>query len=263
MAAVVTELFKSRTEIVNVSAELVYHVTDAADEDAVKTAVASARPATYAGLILDQTELIEKLTDTSWLVHCRYKAPTPAEAAAPPDPVVSGDSTGGVQHITQSLGTAASYGDPDDDLNGAIGYDGDAIQGCDIVVPVWNFEEKHYIESPNFGNYYALTGKVNSDAFTPDVGGTFPAGSLLFLGVTYTKQESDTYYEVTFRFSYQPNQTGLTVGGIPGVAKLGWQYMWIQYGDDIDGTSGRRTKVPVAVYVENVYNTGAFSGLGL
>jgi len=47
------------------------------------------------------------------------------------------------------------------------------------------------------------------------------------------------------------NATGLTIGSIAGVAKLGWEYIWIKYKDK--PVAGKPTKEPEAVYVDQVY----------
>ena len=41
-----------------------------------------------------------------------------------------------------------------------------------------------------------------------------------------------------------------TVGSISGIAKHGWDYLWVQYGEDVDSSAKIRIKKPVAAYVE-------------
>jgi len=46
-------------------------------------------------------------------------------------------------------------------------------------------------------------------------------------------------------------------------SKKGWEYLWVRYADAEDATPKAIVKVPVAVYIEKVYEEGDFSGLGI
>jgi len=48
----------------------------------------------------------------------------------------------------------------------------------------------------------------------------------------------------------QPDVTGLSVGNIVGIAKKGWEYLWVRYQDAEDAAAKALVKKPVAVYVE-------------
>jgi hypothetical protein len=261
MPAVVEELFKGRTEVMGAkpSAEMPYIVRGAANEAEVRSAAWANTPASYEGLIRKAIEIAERINETDWRIAVRYEAPEPQEQEEP-EPVTAFDSTGGTQHITQSLATVGRYGPAaSEQLGGAIGYDGENVAGVDITVPVWNWTETHYLDDDDvdMNAYYALTGMVNSDVFRG-----YQPGELLFLGATGQKR-GDAKWEVTFKFAASPNCTNITVGDITGISKKGWEYMWVQYGDDVDTTAKVRIKKPVAVYVEKVYDSGAFSSLGI
>ena len=60
-----------------------------------------------------------------------------------------------------------------------------------------------------------------------------------------------------------PNRTGITVGDITGIAKKGWEYLWVRYEDAEDSTAKTLVKRPVAAYVEKVYESGDFAALGI
>jgi hypothetical protein len=47
------------------------------------------------------------------------------------------------------------------------------------------------------------------------------------------------------------------------VPKKGWEYVWVDYRDKPDTTANRMVKLAHAVYVEQVYNSGNFAGLGI
>ncbi|MBC7077795.1 MAG: hypothetical protein H5T92_05745 [Synergistales bacterium] len=83
---------------------------------------------------------------------------------------------------------------------------------------------------------------------------------MLFLGASGSKRGEEDW-EITFRFAASPNATGLTVGEITGIAKKGWEYLWVRYADDVDDDAKVLVKRPIAVYVEQVYQYGDFSQL--
>jgi len=261
VAATIEELFQGRSEVFGArsSAEVPYLVRGAADEAEVRALAYAQTPGSYVGMLRKAVEIGERVNADSWRVTVRYETPEVQEQEAP-EPVVAFDSTGGTQHVTQSLATAGAYGPAASDLlGGAIGYDGEHVAGVDISVPVWNWSETHYLSDAHLyqAAYYYLTGRVNSDVFRG-----YQPGEVLFLGATGQKR-GDEKWEVTFKFAASPNRSGIQVGEIGGIAKKGWEYLWVQYGDDVDELACVRIKKPVAVYVEQVYEEGAFSALGI
>jgi hypothetical protein len=176
------------------------------------------------------------------------------------------DTGGGTQHITQAKAHVASYpkaGETAPDLGGAIGVTQDSVEGCDITVPVYNFSETHYLAKEAVtdaykATLYSLTGKVNAGAFKG-----FAAGEVLFLGASGSQRQGDDAWEITFRFAASPNVTGITIGGITGISKKGWEYLWVQYEDAEDSGAKTVVKKPKCVFVERVYDEGNFGGLGI
>ena len=170
------------------------------------------------------------------------------------------DTGGGNQHITQSISTTNSY-PVGAEGGGAINSDGATrVEGVDIIVPVYNFSETHYLANATVTSAYKeilfnLTGRVNNASFR-----NFDAGEVLFLGASGSQRGVEDW-EITFKFAASPNRTGLTVGSITDIVKKGWDYMWVQYQPSA-GTS-RLLSVPVAVHVEKVYEDGDFSTLGI
>jgi hypothetical protein len=57
--------------------------------------------------------------------------------------------------------------------------------------------------------------------------------------------------------------TGLAVGPITGIAKKGWEYLWVRYADVEDTGAKMLVKRPIAAYVEQVYEYANFAGLGI
>ena len=105
-----------------------------------------------------------------------------------------------------------------------------------------------------------LTGAVNSAAFRG-----FSPGEVLFMGASGARRgtDPDDRWEITYKFAASPNQSGMSVGGISGIQKRGWDYLWVQYGEDVDAAASVLIKKPIAVYVEQVYPFASFAGLGI
>ena len=86
---------------------------------------------------------------------------------------------------------------------------------------------------------------------------------MLLLGVDGAKRAGQDDWELTFSFAASPNRTGITVGGITGIAKKGWEYMWVRYSYDKDDTAKELLQKPVGVYIEKIYREGNFGALGI
>ena len=269
MPITVTEKFESRRSTTgdNPSAELGYTVRGTEDDLAARTAVEAASPATYDNLPR-QAVAVEPVGPDHWDATVRY---APNQQSSPPQTGESAfnfDTGGGTQHITQSrqtVGTYAASGTTAPNFQGAIGVTQDSVNGVDITVPVYQFSETHYLPATQVtdqykGTLFSLTGKVNSGSFRG-----FAAGELLFLGATGSRRGTDPQddWEITFRFAASPNVTGLSVGPISGINKKGWEYFWVRYADAEDTGSGAIVKRPIAAYVERVYDSGNFGGLGI
>lgn len=265
--ATLHELFAGRTETMGAKpkAEIAYVVLGAADEAEVRAVSQAGIPAAYQGLPRSSITLDERLNATTWKVRATFE-PAESGQVENPQPVFSFDTGGGTQHITQSLQTVGIYGPQASALlGGAIGFDGQNVAGVDITVPVYQFSEAH-VFSPVFVTpaypvaLMGLTGAVNNAPFRG-----FSAGEVLFLGASGSRRGVgiDDPWEIAFKFAASPNRTGLTIGAINGIQKRGWDYLWVQYGEDIDGAAKALIKKPVAVYVEQVYPFGNFAELGI
>lgn len=191
--------------------------------------------------------------------------------------VLSFDTTGGSEHVTQAWTDSA---DPSayvegyatdgtaPDVKGAINANADSVQGVDITVPSFQFTETwmapaEYLLSgtnPAIKKLYKMTGKVNSSKFR-----IFDEGEVLFLGARLDTSRSQTMISVTFSFAARLNRLNFSVGGISSINKLGWEYMWVEY--ETVSSSGIAIRKPRYVYVAKVYETADFSdattGLGI
>lgn len=186
-------------------------------------------------------------------------------------------TSGGSQHILYSKGTEAKYGafkgvgvtpGVAPDHHNAIGVTGHgAIEGCDIVVPVYEFSETHLVPSSNVGDAYkrtlfTLTGKSNGQSYK----GLDP-GECLFLGAEGERQGRTGDWEISYSHAGSPNVfvkvQGIAWPGPEGIEKRGWNYLWVQYEDFDDTDAKSLAKKPIGAYEERVYDDGRFADLGI
>jgi len=266
MAVVVEERFQSRRSIAgdNPSVELLYVIHGTDDDLEAKIELAAASPATYDGLPRRTIE-VEPIANDIWDGTVHYGEiestfPQTGESA------FSFGTGGGTQHLTQSRQTANAYapaGQTPPDYQGAIGVTDNGVEGVDVVVPVYQFSETHYLAdgvvTPAYkGTLFTLTGRVNAAPFKG-----LAAGECLFLGAAGSKRGVVGDWEISFRFAASPNATGLVVGDITGIAKAGWDYLWVRYAEVEDELAHALVHRPIAAYVERVYDAGDFSLLGI
>ena len=273
MPIVCTEKTDSRQITDTQSAELTYTITGTADEAAAVSALKAVAPSVLHNLKRQPVTVEPVHVDTANPDKCIWTGTVnyaPFEYQEPPetgDSSFAFDTGGGTQHITQSLGTVGSYAASGTAPNfgGAVGVTHDNVEGVDITVPVYNFSETHYLSAAQVttaykGTLFQLTGKVNNGSFRG-----LAAGECLFLGASGSRRGTgpDDDWEITFRFAGSPNRTGISVGPIGGIAKKGWEYLWVRYADTEDTDSNTLVKQPVAAYVEKVYEDGNFAALGI
>jgi len=165
----------------------------------------------------------------------------------------------GHRSTTRKESSAASEG-----YKRQINFDGENINGVDVVTTQFQWSETFWFSPGAVTTAYkqtlsAVVGTVNNATFRD-----FPAGEVLFLGATGTKQ-GNGWWQITFKFARERNATGIQVGDITGIAKTGWQYMWVRYEDAIDGVGVHKAliKKAKAVYVETVYTSWDFDGLAI
>ena len=262
MTATIRERFDSREGAVgkDASCDLRYIVEGTEDDAAVRALIEATAPLTYVDLDA-MSYHYAPLGGGVWEAIVRYAHVTPESSG---DSTWSFDTGGGTAHITQSYATIGSYAAPGwtaPNHGGAIGVTPDSVEGCDITLPQFSFSETHNLPdsvvTPDYKiDLFALTGCVNSTAFKG-----FAPGEVLFLGASGSKRGYSETWEVTFRFAASPNMTGITVGTITGIAKNGWDYLWVRYADQENANA--IIKRPVAAYVERVYRYASFADLGI
>jgi len=264
MAAVVSQDIQS-TYVPYKSAELKFTILGAASEHEAYTALDTCglAPAIYQGIarreinITTEHFVAENTDKNIFRATVNYYV-----VMAQADSVVNFDTSGGQQHITQSYGTSA-YPSGSPNLQNAINYDGDKVNGVDIVIPAMTFAEQVYKSLSVCNNTYrktlaSLTGKVNSATFR-----SYARGEVLFKGAAGQQVmiDGNQQWQITYTFAVSPNLSSFTVGNITVSEKLGWDYLWVLYADVVDGTS--LVKRPAHVYVERIYDFANFSSLDI
>lgn len=259
MAGIISENYLSRPFTLGASAgrELVFDIQNTDDEEEVRTLIQGVAPAVYLSRVIESISA-EPEGRGVWKGYARY-------VRFEDDSEYTFDTGGGTQHITQSLSTVASYapsGLTAPDFHGAIGVSEDSVAGVDIPAPAFAFTETHTFDDASVDSAYRLvlfnlTGRYNNATFKG-----LAAGECLFLGASGAKR-GDERWSITFRFAASPNVTGLSIGTITGIDKLGWDYLWFRYGDFADTSAFALVKRPVAAYVEQVSEPGDFSLLSI
>lgn len=175
--------------------------------------------------------------------------------------------------ITHSLNTEHKHPSGATDRGGAIGETpGGDISGTTIFTPTVDFTITKVVASSAVTSSYLANviavrdAPVNSTTFAhTDTDGrsiSFAAGECLFLGMTNAAL-GDGNDELTFSFVGSANVTGFSVGSISGIAKDGWEHLWVYYRPDPDDTAKTTPLRAVEAYVEKVYERGSYGGLSL
>ncbi len=260
MAAIISEDYLSRPFTVGqkeIGRELVYNIQGTEDEDEVFVLLNDTIPPVYQGLIPDSVDA-EPLGGGVWKARARY-------IRREDENEYTFDTGGGTQKITNSIQTISSYsayGFDAPDFKSCIGVSEDRVEGVDITIPVYNFTETHIFADLDITPTYKLilfrlTGRINNDTFKG-----LNRGECLFLGASGSRRP-DTRWSITYRFAASGNYTDAVIGDITGVAKLGWEYLWVLNKEFADNSAVSLVKRPVAAYVEQVYNFDSFGDLGI
>lgn len=245
----------------------------------------------YPGQPLNQLQAdsytLEYLGELAWQLTVTYVS-RGADDDQRPDPLRrsrSFDTSGSTTHITQQpqldAGTSVrTYGterrypatgvDAAPDQQGAIGVDGQTVNGVDIIVPTLQWTETYdvpaaYVTAAYIKTVSALTGTVNSSQFRG-----FAGGEVLFQGATGSQDwdvdKGNSPWSLSYKFVASANADGttmplVTVGTMGGILKKGHEYLWVRYEDHVD--SDTLIKRPRHVYVNQVYAETDFSLLGI
>jgi len=193
------------------------------------------------------------------------------QGQAPPeeaDPTFTMDIGTATTHITQSLETVNSYtaaGVRASDRKQVIGGKPDgSVDGVDKLIAQASWTETHYLPKSRVNRAYFLTlynlvARMNAGTFR-----NFARGEVIYIGGTLTKRRSAPDWECQFKFLPLPNATGLEVGDITGIEKLGHDYLWVYYEvEKILSDPPIMVTIPKEVLVERLYTFGDYNAMRL
>lgn len=196
----------------------------------------------------------ERVADKIWNFTAEFKQREPE----PGEFTISIDTSGGTVMQTYAYGESryAAGGATAPPMNGAIDVQDGKPQGVQRVIPALKLTVKAkiktaYVSSPiaYSRTIASLTGTVNNSTMF----GSFAAGELLFLGASGDVVAENPSLQFTFAASQ--NASGLTIGNISGISKLGHDYIWFSFKTDKDTTTGLPVSAPRAAYVNRIYQS--------
>jgi len=205
-------------------------------------------------------DLIPHLQIDAEYINARHALVSVTLNQAKLDPV-SFSTTGATTHLNQSLLTRGIYAAPGavaPVYHGAIGVSDSGVAGVDITVPAFEFSVRkkfEYVSTAYLLAMVSMTGRTNSGPWS-----IFGSGEALFLGGEGGEDENN-WVDVTYHFAARPNESSMSLGGITGISKEGWDYLWVKHGEKVVGD--RVLQIPEAAYVEKVYPSGNFNVLGI
>lgn len=269
MAAQIVKRKESTNIDDNTQTVIEWKVWDTFSKDEATALLLSTTPAGFDNLILKGVTVEGTEHKDIWECTATYGllAPLSGDLASETQTRFNFNISFASVKITQSKETVFSKSvddpDPAPDHKGAIGFNDGMVEGVNIRVPVYSWQETHSIPVSSVTQAYINTLKLIADSPVND--NTFrgsAAGEIMFVGVTGTQKDQNDF-ELVFTFEESKNATDLTVGDIEEIPKAGNDYLWTQYETIVDAGSDTTVKQPKAVYVEKVYDRSDFADLGI
>ena len=280
MTVEIREIFNGRVETLDEdspSAEVIYDVIGVVDEDQVQSEIISgvslvySLPEPYGELTKRKIEIGERRTPDTWRVKVTYERAASTALTVLPSFDVTTSST----HVDMSIMTVGAFGPKADgtklNKSNPIDTDGSTIRGADVLSSVYTKKVTQtfpagFVTQEYEAQLVRFINCVNSKVFKG-----FAAGTVLFNGASGAMKDTGEY-EIVFSFAIKPPLPagGLMVGDIlvgfygiagPIGAALAYDVVWPEYATRMVGT--KLTKVPVAVYVDRIYNLADLNLLGL
>ena len=252
------------------SAEVVYIVTNAANEDAALAAVHEHAATSYRGVPLSYIEISARDNATTYHVNAVYEFSTSGGGGSDGDddtPTMSFECSAGTEHITRSL-KQRHWGSRD--AGGLIGWNGKSgadmqVSGVDVPAAQMRLTFTRWmrysevIDTKFMRKLNSVFRCVNRDTFK----GWNP-GEVMFLGGSFvTPLKHSAKVQVTFNFAVQLNEkkTVKVDGQDRTIEKAGFEYIWVIPKTDIQG--GKLVSEIDDLYCEAIFEAKDFSILGL
>lgn len=163
----------------------------------------------------------------------------------------------------QSLQTIASYaaaGETAPNFYGGINYRDGQFEGADRYDEAFSFTVTKVLANSSITNAYISTLRDTCFRWNAAAYRGLPAGEVLLVGASGSPRDAKSY-SVGYKFFGSRNVTGLTSGGISGISKQGWDYLWHLRREMEDTTAKFITPRPIAAYVERLYTSANFQVL--
>lgn len=270
----VSKKFNGLKEDLGNSISYMYVVTDVpehtdGDDTEFRQLIADALPQYENNIKMTNLQIGDQLNNTTWIVTAEYKT---ENNNFPNQSSMSFDTSGATAHKTNDLklvdswvaiGGGAFAINPDAFKEGQpVGFNGEDVEGIDIVIPSFKFTEVHPIPDTAMTSAYrkkllSLTGTTNKAAFRD-----FEAGEVLFTGSSGSKNGTEKWL-MTFNFEALPNKTNVKAGGITIDLKKGWEYIAIRYKKQLSDDKTRINVTPLQVDVHKMYEESDFADLGI
>ncbi len=163
----------------------------------------------------------------------------------------------------QTVQKYAIAGSTAPDFQGGIGFDGKKFEGADVFVEQFTFSVTKILANASITNAYIQSLRDTAFRWNAVVYRGQAVGECLFAGASGSPRDAKTY-SMTYKFLASRNRSGLAFGGVSGISKQGWDYLWALFADTEDVTAKAITPRPLAVYVERLYTSANFqAALGL
>ena len=219
---------------------------------------------------------LEYLGDDAWQLTVNYSKDgvEDDQQSQPIRRSRSFDTAGGQEHITQAIsGKVSEAGKTANQIDGdnVIGFDGENVNGVDIIVPQLSWQENYevphnYVTAAYIKTVSQSTGTTNNAGFRG-----FKAGEVLFIGCSgsqeWDKDKGEGPWALSYKFAVSPNAgpneslPAITVGSITGIEKKGHEYLHTYFEDNV--RDNKIWKVPKIVWVHQVYRETNFADLGI
>jgi len=262
MAVVIELVGDQLTKGKSPRARLRYHVDGATTATEAYLLAKAASPITFSGLVKQDVE-VEELGTGYYECSVLYGI---AEMGEPGQaPTWSFEIGTESFKLTQSLGTRNYPTGTDCDHKGAINVrkdgQGVTIEGAEIFIPVFTWEETHYYQPATVASYgfiqlcEGIVAHTNLNAFR-----VWQPCELILLGISGASRGEEAV-PVTFKFATSRTRLSFAIHDITAIDKKGWEYLWVEYYPKENATA--LTSRPKAVHVEKVYEDADFALLGL
>lgn len=204
--------------------------------------------------------VVEQLGDDIWEANVGYGEPsgTGDESITLGSVQYSFDTSVEMVKVTHSLETVSTYGSGPDFKQGINPKDDGTFEGVERPVPSSSFQFTFRPAGGTITEAYqrdveAAVGKYNSALWRSRA-----AGEVMLWGVSGSigTQEAPA---ISFKFRRKPNVSGIAIGDVTGIAKKGWEYLWVYAEKEEIG--GKMVPVPQAVYVERLTETVDFASV--